>query len=136
MGADNPPAEGGDVFGEYLRAKAGADRALIESGLDYTIIRPGSLTDDPPTGLVAIAADFQRARSPAPTSPRPSLPPPRRQHDRQDLRAPTGDTPIEEAVAGLCLRSTPPPIRGAMNLSKPEQDRKGRLKVSKDRSCG
>ena len=40
MGAGNPPAEGGDVFGEYLRAKAGADRALIESGLDYTIIRP------------------------------------------------------------------------------------------------
>ena len=50
MGADDPPAEGGDVFGEYLRAKAGADRALASSGLDYTIVRPGRLTDDPPTG--------------------------------------------------------------------------------------
>jgi uncharacterized protein YbjT (DUF2867 family) len=54
MGAGDPPAEGGDVFGEYLRAKAKADQALIASGLDYTIVRPGSLTDDPATGLVKI----------------------------------------------------------------------------------
>jgi uncharacterized protein YbjT (DUF2867 family) len=59
MGADNPPAESGDVFGEYLRAKAGADQALASSGLDYTIVRPGRLTDAPPTGLVTIGDDFE-----------------------------------------------------------------------------
>jgi nucleoside-diphosphate-sugar epimerase len=54
MGAADPPTEGGDVFGEYLRAKAEADRALRESGLDFTIVRPGMLTDEPGTGLVTL----------------------------------------------------------------------------------
>ena len=54
MGAGNPPAEGGDVFGEYLRAKGEADEALAASGLDFTIVRPGHLTDDSPTGKVAL----------------------------------------------------------------------------------
>jgi uncharacterized protein YbjT (DUF2867 family) len=60
MGASDPPPEGSGVFGEYLRAKAGADRALAASGLDYTIVRPGGLTDDPPTGLVTIALSAER----------------------------------------------------------------------------
>ena len=34
----------------YLEAKAEADKYVAESGLDYTIIRPGGLTDDPGTG--------------------------------------------------------------------------------------
>ena len=55
MGAADAPETGGDVFGEYLRAKAEADRALAESGLDFTIVRPGSLTDSEPTGRVRIA---------------------------------------------------------------------------------
>jgi uncharacterized protein YbjT (DUF2867 family) len=63
MGADDPPA-GGDVFGAYLRAKALADDALRASGLDYTIVRPGSLTDDPGTGLVRIAEDTGRGQVP------------------------------------------------------------------------
>lgn len=54
MGAANPPAEGGDVYGEYLRAKAEADRAVAESGLDYTIVRPGRLTDSEPTGRIQV----------------------------------------------------------------------------------
>jgi uncharacterized protein YbjT (DUF2867 family) len=61
MGATNPPAEGGEVYGEYLRAKAEADSALSASGLDYTIVRPGRLTDDPPTGLVTLAPSVERA---------------------------------------------------------------------------
>lgn len=54
MGAADPPAEGGDVFGEYLRAKAAADEALRRSGLEYTIVRPGMLTDEPPTRSVKV----------------------------------------------------------------------------------
>jgi len=64
MGAADPPAEGGDVFGEYLRAKAEADRALAASGLEFTIVRPGGLTDAPGTGRVAIAETLERGEIP------------------------------------------------------------------------
>ena len=64
MGAADPPAAGGDVFGEYLRAKAKADRELQASGLDYTIVRPGRLTDDAPTGRVQIAERLPRGEIP------------------------------------------------------------------------
>lgn len=64
IGAGNPPAEGGDVFGEYLRAKAKADRELEASGLDYTIVRPGSLSDDPPTGSVEIGTELKLSEIP------------------------------------------------------------------------
>jgi uncharacterized protein YbjT (DUF2867 family) len=64
IGADNPPAEGGGVFGEYLRAKARADEELAAAGLGHTIVRPGILTDDPPTGRVTAAAEVARAEIP------------------------------------------------------------------------
>jgi uncharacterized protein YbjT (DUF2867 family) len=64
MGAADPPAEGGDVFGDYLRAKAKADRELQASGLDYTIVRPGRLTDDAPTGLVRAGERLERGQIP------------------------------------------------------------------------
>lgn len=60
MGAARPPAEGGDVFGEYLRAKAEADRALAASSLDFTIVRPGGLTDDALSGRVRIGTGLER----------------------------------------------------------------------------
>jgi uncharacterized protein YbjT (DUF2867 family) len=52
-GVENPPS-GDDVFEVYLRAKAEADDALQGSGLEWTIVRPGGLTDDPGTGNVRI----------------------------------------------------------------------------------
>jgi uncharacterized protein YbjT (DUF2867 family) len=39
----------------YQEAKAEADKFVMEAGLDYTIIRPGGLTDDRGTGKVEIA---------------------------------------------------------------------------------
>jgi uncharacterized protein YbjT (DUF2867 family) len=39
----------------YLEAKAGADAALETSGLDWTIVRPGRLTNEPGTGKVDLA---------------------------------------------------------------------------------
>jgi nucleoside-diphosphate-sugar epimerase len=50
-GAD-PDASGDDTFSVYLRAKGQADAELAASGLDYTIVRPGGLTDEPGTGRV------------------------------------------------------------------------------------
>jgi uncharacterized protein YbjT (DUF2867 family) len=51
MGADKAPEDGSEGFGAYLQAKFEADEAVRASGLDYTIVRPGGLTDDPGTGL-------------------------------------------------------------------------------------
>ena len=53
MGAD-PDHEGDDTFAVYLRAKGKADAALQASGLEYTIVRPGMLTDEPGHGAVQI----------------------------------------------------------------------------------
>lgn len=50
----DPNAPGDDVFAVYLRAKGEADAELQASGLDYTIVRPGRLTDDPGTRRVKL----------------------------------------------------------------------------------
>jgi uncharacterized protein YbjT (DUF2867 family) len=60
IGADDP-AGGGDAMRPYLEAKAGADEALASSGLDYTIVRPGPLTNDPGTSRVTVGEDVGRA---------------------------------------------------------------------------
>jgi uncharacterized protein YbjT (DUF2867 family) len=62
MGAD-PDAQG-DGFAAYLRAKGRADAALVESGLDYTIVRPGRLTDEWGTGRVEIGISVGRSEIP------------------------------------------------------------------------
>jgi uncharacterized protein YbjT (DUF2867 family) len=59
MGAADPES-GSEAMQPYLFAKARADQTLQESGLDYTIIRPGSLTDDPGTGTVELASSLGR----------------------------------------------------------------------------
>src|ERR1700742_4754055 len=64
MGADKAPEDGSEGFGAYLQAKFEADEAVRASGLDYTVVRPGGLTDDPGTGLVRIAEDTGRGQIP------------------------------------------------------------------------
>ncbi|MGC0865343.1 SDR family oxidoreductase [Pantoea agglomerans] len=41
-----------DTFENYMRVKKMADVALAQSDLDWVILRPGTLRDDPGTGLV------------------------------------------------------------------------------------
>jgi uncharacterized protein YbjT (DUF2867 family) len=53
IGADDPSSASGSMR-PYLEAKAQADAALSASDLDWTIVRPGALTDEPGTGLVAV----------------------------------------------------------------------------------
>ena len=50
----NKPDRWSDAMRPYQQAKADADKYLVESGLDYTIVRPGGLTDDPGTGKVQL----------------------------------------------------------------------------------
>jgi uncharacterized protein YbjT (DUF2867 family) len=52
--AEDPDVD--SVFAAYLRAKNAADQdVMARDGLDWTILRPGLLTDDPGTGQVALA---------------------------------------------------------------------------------
>jgi uncharacterized protein YbjT (DUF2867 family) len=60
VGADSPPS-GDEVFAVYLRAKAEADAAVVQSDRDWTVVRPGILTDHPGTGLVRVQAAPVRA---------------------------------------------------------------------------
>ncbi len=62
MGADDP-LSGPESMRPYQEAKAAADEALRESGLDFTIVRPGRLTDDSGTGLVDAAPSLGRRGS-------------------------------------------------------------------------
>jgi nucleoside-diphosphate-sugar epimerase len=63
IGAEAPPP-GEDVFHVYLRAKAEADEAVQASDRQWTIVRPGGLTDDPGTGRVRIESAPFRGRVP------------------------------------------------------------------------
>jgi uncharacterized protein YbjT (DUF2867 family) len=47
------PEDASEQMRAYQQAKHDADVAVAESGLRYTIVRPGRLTDDPGTGLVS-----------------------------------------------------------------------------------
>jgi uncharacterized protein YbjT (DUF2867 family) len=65
MGADHPDEPGIDpVFAIYLRAKKAAEDDLRARDLDSTILRPGSLTNDPGTGKVFLAEKTGRGRVP------------------------------------------------------------------------
>ena len=59
IGADDPPP-GDEGFPVCLQAKAAADHALASSGLDFTIVRPGGLTDDPGSGRIDAAEHLGR----------------------------------------------------------------------------
>jgi uncharacterized protein YbjT (DUF2867 family) len=53
------PASGG-AMRPYLEAKAAADDAVRASGLSWTIVKPGSLTNDPGSGTVDLSTTLGR----------------------------------------------------------------------------
>lgn len=53
------------VFVAYLRAKLAAEEDVLgRTELDTTVLRPGSLTDEQPTGRVRLAPSVQRGAVP------------------------------------------------------------------------
>lgn len=66
MGADaNSLFDGDPVFRAYLRAKGAADDDLrARSELDWTVLRPGSLRNEPGTGRVLLAERTGRGMIP------------------------------------------------------------------------
>lgn len=104
MGAGAPARPGTDeVWAAYVRAKGEAEEDLRRRELDWTILRPGGLTDDPGTGRVTLAE---------PPVPRGSvtrddvaavlvalLDSPATRHRTLELVG--GDTPVTEAVRAV-----------------------------------
>ena len=74
MGTDKADPDSDDVFQVYLRAKLAADDDLRARDLDWTVVRPGRLTDDarhrPGPGRHAGAGRDHRAPTWPPCSPR------------------------------------------------------------------
>jgi uncharacterized protein YbjT (DUF2867 family) len=64
MGADGYDPDSTDVFQVYLRAKAQADADLRGRDLDWTVVRPGGLTNSAPTGLVTLGDSTGRGSIP------------------------------------------------------------------------
>lgn len=64
MGADDFDPDSDEVFQVYLRAKSEADADLRGRDLDWTIVRPGGLTDDAPTGTITAATTTGRGSIP------------------------------------------------------------------------
>jgi uncharacterized protein YbjT (DUF2867 family) len=57
MGAGQPPRPGtGEVWAAYITAKTAAEADLRARDLDWTILRPGGLTDAPATGRIRLAS--------------------------------------------------------------------------------
>ena len=46
----------------FLNAKRQAENVLVESGLEYTIIRPGGLSEQPGRGLVQLCPPTRQKR--------------------------------------------------------------------------
>ena len=89
-------------LGTYLRAKGQADKKLIESGLAFTIVAPGGLTDEPGTGRVSAGRHLDRGQIPradvaavlAAVLTTPST-------VGLTLDVVSGDTPIADAITAL-----------------------------------
>lgn len=56
MGADNPSIN--EDLQDYLKAKQNADEHLKSSGVDYSIVRPGSLNDNNGSGKIKLERKF------------------------------------------------------------------------------
>jgi nucleoside-diphosphate-sugar epimerase len=98
----DPDAPGDDTFAVYLRAKGKADADLAASGLAYTIVRPGGLTDDPGTGRVSAAERVERgdiSRDDVAAVLDATLHDPALAGVAFDVVG--GDTPVDEALAAL-----------------------------------
>ena len=102
MGAADPDS-GSEAMQPYLYAKARADQALQESGLDYTIARPGKLTDEVGTGTVEAAPSLgRRGEIPREDTARVIVATLERENTfGKTFEVLSGDTPVEDAIESL-----------------------------------
>jgi uncharacterized protein YbjT (DUF2867 family) len=101
IGAEAPP-DGDDVFSVYLQAKAQADAALTASDRAWTVVRPGSLSDEPGTGSARLTTEAVRgevSREDVAATLAEVLREPR--SARLTFYVVGGDEPIAQALAAL-----------------------------------
>jgi uncharacterized protein YbjT (DUF2867 family) len=101
IGASDPESAS-DAMRPYLDAKAEADTRLAQSGLAFTIVRPGRLTNDPGTGHVRAGRDIGTGsitRDDVAATLAAALAAPNAIGVTFDVLE--GDKPIEDAVAAL-----------------------------------
>jgi uncharacterized protein YbjT (DUF2867 family) len=94
--------QGPEVLHHFLQNKAAADAAVQESGLSWTILRPGGLGNDEPTGKVEIAEELGWGRITRPDVAAvivELLDSGRGENTGFDLG--NGETPIADAIAAL-----------------------------------
>ncbi|MRK00416.1 NAD(P)H-binding protein [Aeromicrobium sp. S22] len=101
MGVDEPLADDTkDTWVAYVEAKRDADVALRESSLDWTIVRPGGLTDDPGTGSITLAEKVDRGQIPrADVAALIAAVLPDRSTYGKQWEVISGDTPIADAIS-------------------------------------
>jgi len=100
MKADEFDADSDDVFQIYLRAKSEADAAIRERDLDWTIIRPGGLTNDAPTGSVNISQSLEPGTIPrADVAALLAVLIETGRGTRDQFEVISGSTPVEDALA-------------------------------------
>lgn len=89
-----------NAFHTYAEAKADADEHLATTSLDWTILGPGQLTDDPGTGTIDAAAPRSGAVSRDDVAAVAAAVLAEPASTRRTIRFTAGPTPIAEAVAG------------------------------------
>jgi uncharacterized protein YbjT (DUF2867 family) len=99
----NHPDRWSDAMRPYYQAKAEADAQVEASGLDFTVVRPGRLTDDPVSGRIEAAPTLGRGgevpRDDVAATLVAALDEPATVGKTFDLLA--GETPIAEALRAL-----------------------------------
>jgi len=99
LATDDFEPDSEDVFQIYLKAKSEADADLRRRELDWTVIRPGGLTNDPPTGTVQVAESTGPGRIPrADVAAVVVEALVNRRAVRQQFELISGDVPIGEAL--------------------------------------
>ena len=98
MGADNPSVS--EDLEDYLKAKQNADHHLENSGLNYTIVRPGALTDDDGSGKIELKENLKKFGEISRADVAKTLVEVLDDEvkDRQTFEILSGETPIIEAV--------------------------------------
>ena len=103
MGAGQRPQPGrGEVWAAYIAAKTAAEDDLRARDLDWTIVRPGGLTDDPAAGRIRLAppavppGTIPRRRRPVIAA---LLDHPATRHRTLELTG--GQAPLDEAVRSI-----------------------------------
>ena len=108
MGADDPKT-GPDELQTYLKAKHEADKELKFSGLAYTILRPGHLTDDQGSGKILAKERLEKEEKEGGSISREDVARTlaacldHRHTENKVFELVNGDTPIDEALVNLPL---------------------------------